>query len=437
LHKASLQPNTNCVIQVTFTPSTAVASIGAITLTDNGSGSPQVILTTGTGVLEPQASLSPASLGFTGESVGVASPAQQVVLSNTGDAALTVSNIAITPTGDFTQSNTCGAILSAGSTCTINVTFTPSAAGNRTGTLTVTDNTGNVAGSTQAVPLSGIGLAVPVVSLSTSTLTFNNQAIGGISAAQTVTLTNTGNAALAISGFTSSGDFAQVNNCPTSVAAGAGCAINVTFIPLASGNLFGSITITDNATNSPQTISLSGTGTGASFQISSLTATPSVPAGNKATYSLSVLSIGGFTQPVALTCSAPATMTCSVSPLMVTPSASPSQAATLTVTTALRTIVPPSSRFKMNPFDMFLHFSGTWLLWLLALFMVLTVAFLRRRPITAAFGFVVLLLLVSAACGAGGAPGVPAGTPAGTYQITVTGTSGSSTSSTPVTLQVN
>lgn len=77
-------------------------------------------------------------------------------------------------------------------------------------------------------------------------------------------------------------------------------------------------------------------------------------------------------------------------------------------------------------------------MWVIALLTVLTVAFLRRRPITAAFGFAVLLLLVSAACGTGGsAPGVPAGTPAGTYQVTVTGTSGSMRSSIPVTLQVN
>jgi hypothetical protein len=122
--KATLQPSTNCVIQVTYTPSAAVASIGAVTLTDNGSGSPQVILTTGTGVLEPRASLSPASLGFASQSVGVTSGPQPVTLTNAGNAPLTISNIATT--GAFGETSTCGTIISPNSSCTINVTFTPS-----------------------------------------------------------------------------------------------------------------------------------------------------------------------------------------------------------------------------------------------------------------------------------------------------------------------
>jgi hypothetical protein len=534
--KAALQPNTNCVIQVTFTPSAAVASIGAITLTDSGSGSPQVILATGTGVLEPQASLSLASLGFTGQPVGAASASQAVTLSNTGDAPLSVSSIVAT--GDFSQTSTCGSILSANTNCTINITFTPTAAGTRIGTLTVTDNAGNVTGSTQTVLLSGIGLAVPVVSLSTNTLTFTGQAVGSTSATQSVTLTNTGSAALTISSVTPSGDFAQVNNCPTSVAAGTSCTINITFTPTASGNRFGSVTITDNSANSPQTISLSGigsptpvpslsvaslpfgsqlvgtpsqaqvvtlsntgnailsissiastgdftqsnncgvslaggslcsisvtftpsiegvrtgsltvtdnaanptqsiplSGTGADFQISSSTPTVTVSAGQNASYVLTISSLGGFGQQVALSCSgAPTAASCLVTPAMVTPSATTPQAATLTVSTGLRTSVPPSSRIKMDPFAVLLHFSGTWLAWLIIVLMVLTVAVLRWRPITAGFGFAVVLLLASVACSGGGSSGVPAGTPAGTYQVTVTGTSGSATSSTQLTLHV-
>jgi hypothetical protein len=68
--------------------------------------------------------------------------------------------------------------------------------------------------------------------------------------------------------------------------------------------------------------------------------------------------------------------------------------------------------------------------------MVLAVAMLRRRPITAAFGFAVILLVVSVACSGGGSSGTPVGTPAGNYQITVTGTSGSVTNSATLTLQV-
>jgi hypothetical protein len=431
--KATLQPSTNCVIQVTYTPSAAVASIGAVTLTDNGSGSPQVILTTGTGVLEPRASLSPASLGFASQSVGVTSGPQPVTLTNAGNAPLTISNIATT--GAFGETSTCGTIISPNSSCTINVTFTPSVSGTSTGSLTVTDNDPNF--PTQTVFLSGIGSAIPIVNLSTTTLTFNNQGIGTTSSAQIVTLTNIGSAPLTISGVAASGQFAQINNCPTSVPVSGNCAITITFSPSVGGNLFGAVTITDNATNNPQTITLSGTGTGASFQVTSLTATPSVPAGDPALFAISVVSFGGFSQQVALTCNVPATLSCSVAPNVVTPSASPTQSAVLTVGTSLRTIAPPGSRIKIDPLTLLRNFDGTSLLLLAAILMVMTAATVRRRPFTAAFGFAVVLLLASGACSSGGGKaGTPAGTPAGNYQVTVNATSGTVNTSTTLTVQV-
>jgi apolipoprotein N-acyltransferase len=107
------------------------------------------------------------------------------------------------------------------------------------------------------------------------------------------------------------------------------------------------------------------------------------------------------------------------------------------VTTALRTIAPPNSRIKIDPVDFVRHFGWTALLWMIAILMIGALAVVRRRPMTAAFGFAVVLLLVSAACGAGGsAPGVPAGTPVGTYQITVTATSGTVTTTTQIPIQV-
>jgi hypothetical protein len=84
--------------------------------------------------------------------------------------------------------------------------------------------------------------------------------VGTTSAAKTVTLTNTGNATLDITSISASGDFAQTNDCGSSVAAGAGCLIQVTFTPTRQGGRTGAITLTDNAANSPQLVSLSGTG---------------------------------------------------------------------------------------------------------------------------------------------------------------------------------
>jgi hypothetical protein len=277
-----------------------------------------------------------------------------------------------------------------------------------------------------------------LVKLSATNLTFLGQAIGTTSAEQIVTLANVGSAPVVLSGVNVSGQFAQINNCPTSIPVASSCAIRITFTPTVAGNLFGSVTVSDNAAGSPQKIALSGTGTGSSFQVSSLTAAPAIPAGKPATYALSVVSFGGFSQQVALTCSAPATLSCTIAPNVVTPTATGAPA-TLTVNTSLRTIVAPGTRIKIDPTALLRHLNGTSLLLLAALLMVMTVAMVRRRPLTAAFGFTVVLLLASVACtGGGSSAGAAAGTPAGNYQVTVIATtSGAPSSSTTVTVQVN
>lgn len=114
----------------------------------------------------------------------------------------------------------------------------------------------------------------PSVALSPASLTFGTQFVQTTSAPQTITLTNGGTAALAITNLTASGDFAQTNTCGTSVAAGASCSISVSFTPTSAGQRSGTVTIADNAANSPQTVSLTGTGQAAngtpagSYQVS-------------------------------------------------------------------------------------------------------------------------------------------------------------------------
>src|SRR5207249_1967870 len=183
------------------------------------------------------ATLSPTSLTFSSQNVGATSAPQAVTLSNSGSAPLSISSIAITgaDSGDFAQTNNCNSSLAAGAQCTINVTFRPAATGTRTGTLTVTDN---ASGSPQTASLTGTGVA-PAATLSPTSLTFASQDVGATSAPQAVTLSNPGSGPLSISSIAitgaNSGDFAQTNNCGSSVAAGAKCTINVTFRPTATG----------------------------------------------------------------------------------------------------------------------------------------------------------------------------------------------------------
>jgi hypothetical protein len=185
------------------------------------------------------------------------------MLSNTGNASLSISSIALSGTnsGDFAQTNNCHTSVGAGANCTINVTFTPSATGSRSASLTITDN---ATGSPQTLSLTGTGVSAPAVSLSPQGLNFGQENMGLTTAPQTVTLSNTGKASLSISSIALGGaepfDFAQSNTCGTSVAAGANCTISVTFTPGATGTLSASLSIADNASGTPQTVSLSGTG---------------------------------------------------------------------------------------------------------------------------------------------------------------------------------
>jgi hypothetical protein len=109
----------------------------------------------------------------------------------------------------------------------------------------------------------------PVVTASPASLTFGPQGVGTTSAPQTLTLTNTGDAALSVSNVVASGDFAPANNCASPVAVGGSCTISVTFTPTAIGTRSGAITITDNAPGSPQMVSLTGTGTGPAASLTS------------------------------------------------------------------------------------------------------------------------------------------------------------------------
>jgi hypothetical protein len=254
---ASVAAGASCTLSVTFKPTAVGARTGAVTIADNASPATQTVSLTGTGVVAPFVSLSPASLTFSAQAVGATSSAQSVTLTNTGNATLTITSITIS--GDFSQTNTCGSSLAASASCTLSVTFKPTAAGARTGAATIADN---ASPTTQTVSLTGTGTG-PVVSLSPTSLTFPAQPVNSSSSAQSVTLSNTGNATLTITSITVSGNFSQTNTCGASVAAGASCTLSVTFKPTATGTKTGAVTIADNASPATQTVSLTGTGVNA------------------------------------------------------------------------------------------------------------------------------------------------------------------------------
>ncbi len=150
----SLAAGASCTVSVTFTPSHSSAESATLVFTDADSSSPQTAALTGTGTASaPVATFMPATLNLGGQLVTTTStPAQAITLKNTGNAALNIAPIAAS--GDFAETNNCGASLAATMSCAINVTFTPTATGARNGNITVTDNAN---GSPQTVALSGTG----------------------------------------------------------------------------------------------------------------------------------------------------------------------------------------------------------------------------------------------------------------------------------------
>ena len=274
---SSLAANASCTISVKFTPAAIGSRAASVSIIDNAVGSPQTITLAGTGSA-PSAGVTTTSLTFTSQNLGTTSTAQVVTLNNTGNAALAISSITFTGTnsGDFAETTTCGSTLASGSSCTFSVTFTPLAAGSRTASLVITDNSNDVTGSQQSVSLTGTGTG-PVVSLSATSVAFGSQSLNTSSASLGVTLTNTGNANLTITSIsvtgTNAGDFAQTNTCSSTVTANGTCTITVKFTPTAILSRNASVTIADNATSSPQTVTLTGTGTASIVSLSAATLT--------------------------------------------------------------------------------------------------------------------------------------------------------------------
>jgi hypothetical protein len=200
------------------------------------------------------------SLSFGNVPQSTASAARNITLYNEEAVALTILGITVS-NPDFTETNTCHGSVAANGACIITITFTPGIVGAETGTLTVTDAASN---SPQTASLTGTGVGA-VAGLSPTRLTFASQAVGTTSAAQTITLNNTGNLPLSLSSLAptgaNAGDFAQTTTCGAGLAVKSGCKITILFTPSAAGVRTASLSIADNASGSPQSVSLSGTGT--------------------------------------------------------------------------------------------------------------------------------------------------------------------------------
>ena len=422
-----------CTMSVTFTPTVVGPDSGSVSIVDDAAGSPHVINLSGTGTGAVVA-LVPGSLTFTALPVGTASAQQTVSVSNNGNATLNISSIQVA--GDFSQTNNCGSSLAASSSCQIQVTFTPTVTGARNGVLTLTDD---AVTSPQTLALTGMGELALGISLAPASLSFTGQALASTSNGQAITITNATTSAVTISNVAITGDFTQTNNCTTIAANGGTCSVTVKFSPSVSGSRAGTLTISNSA-GSPQTVSLSGTGL--DFSVSSSTTSDSIQDGATATYTLTVTPLGGsFPNAVQLSCSGlPTEATCKFSPSTLTPGANPTTV-TLTVSTtaSVSQAIPGNLPKNYAAFAVLIQLQG------LGLFGVVFAGSKKRSkkvPALILLALVIAGLIFMSAC-AGGTGIAPqsssqsqTGTPAGSYTVSATGTSGSLKHSVPLTLAV-
>ena len=244
-----------CTINVVFLPLTGSSKAETMTLAGaNVAAAPTTVNLAGKATA-PVASLSTTSLTFSDQMLYTTSAAQAVTLTNTGDADLVVSSINVT--GDFAQTNNCGT-LAPNASCTISVTFTPTVTHTRTGAVMIADD---AAGTPHGFSLTGNGIG-PEISFSPTAVAFTPQSVNTISNAETITVSNTGGYNLVISAVQATGDYViQSNNCIATLVPTASCQVAVQFLPTLIGTRLGTVSFTDNASASPQTVSMSGQGT--------------------------------------------------------------------------------------------------------------------------------------------------------------------------------
>ncbi|MGA2887791.1 MAG: Ig-like domain-containing protein [Terracidiphilus sp.] len=261
---STVPANSSCKIGLLFTPTALGAQSGTLTVSSSANNSPLTATLNGTGL--GSVTLSASALNF-GTVVVNDVVVQDITLTNSQAVPLTITSISgFTGGYSLSSANTTCALtplsVSASSSCVIAVSFTPTAVGAQSGTVTITDN---VPSGSQSFSLSGN--AIQPVALSPGTANFPSQYVGTTSAAIPVTLTNEQSVPLHISSATisgaNSGDFAVTTSCPTApsaLPAGASCTLMLTFAPSGSGSRVATLSITDDAAGSPQTISLIGTG---------------------------------------------------------------------------------------------------------------------------------------------------------------------------------
>ena len=263
----TLAASASCTANIVFKPTTSGTRTATLNFNDSDSSSPQQVSLSGLGTAPTGVvSATPGSLSFGTTNVGSTSTAQTITVTNNTASSVTLSAEGLSDQTDFSISTTtCGSTLGVSASCTANIAFTPTNSGTLSGTWSITSS----ASSTPVtVDLGGIGAPGGTATLSPSSYDFPTQGAGTVSAPVAFTLTNSQSGTVNITNISISNTvFTQSNNCGSSLAVGASCTISVQFAPPTSSAQSATLSVTDDASNSPQTASLTGNDTTVTLKV--------------------------------------------------------------------------------------------------------------------------------------------------------------------------
>ncbi len=435
-----------CAISVIFAPTQSGPVPGTLTIQD--ALRTQTVSLNGTGLAPPALSVNPASLTFTNQQAGVPSAPQTVSVSNTGGSPM--ANIGFSITGSAASSysisaTTCGALLANGSSCTVQIVFTPGATGAIAATLAVSSSTSGVAPA--SVPLNGSGMLASGLATNPAQIAFAVVAAGQSSAAQSVTVTNSSSYSISSVSLAAAAPFSVTQNtCTGGLSTGANCTASIVFQPSAGGSASGALTVSSSAVAMPATVLLSGTGFDFAVSITGST-TQTVASGQEASFTMIVAPIGpGGT--FAFSCGTlPTNALCIFNPATQTINAGFQGTVLIEVSTGNgSTVRPENPDFgkpdSKGPSHGRLAFPRD--LPLACVLLLAPLAFFKRRKLFLLIVSVAICLGGVSSCtssggGTGGTGGQGGGnnTPPGTYTIPVSVNSMGITHSTSVTLTVD
>ncbi|HEX9111249.1 MAG TPA: choice-of-anchor D domain-containing protein [Terriglobales bacterium] len=243
---------------VRFAPAASGAANGNVSITANASDSNLTIAVSGTGITPGQVSPNPSSFSFGSVQTGN-SKSLSGTLTNSGETSLTISAAAASGSGFSLSGLTVPVTLNAGQSASFTALFAPTASGAASGSISITSNGSN---PNLSIPLSGTGVTPGTLAANPTSLAFPSVPVGN-SSSKSETVTNTGGSTVTLSQANVTGAVFSVSGLtlPATLSSNQSVTFTVIFTPASAGSASGTVSIVSDASNSPLSIALSGTGT--------------------------------------------------------------------------------------------------------------------------------------------------------------------------------